>query len=166
MMNPKSFQEIDGTYDFHDPPCKYPSTINEGISAFNIDGFQDEDEVNSETTRANISEINQEVPAAPPSLAFVVIPPFETNTHRAAPICSSVAGPPSGITQEFLYLKAALQEAMTNYLQKCFRDVMKHGFSNIRSWWDENNVILQNMITSSFHANPSPLMKCMDVFLK
>lgn len=24
-----AFQEMDGPYDFHGPPCKYPSTINE-----------------------------------------------------------------------------------------------------------------------------------------
>lgn len=77
-----------------------------------------------------------------------------------------MAGPPPGITQESPYLKAALQETMTNYLQKCFRDVLKYGFSNIPSWWDENNLILQNVITSSFRPDPTTLMKHMDVFLK
>lgn len=68
-MNPNSLQDqigenderidalqgIDGAYNFHDPPCKYPSVINEDTLAFNIDKFRDEDEVNYETMGANVS---------------------------------------------------------------------------------------------------------------
>lgn len=73
-----ALQGIDGTHDFHNPPCKHPNTMNEGISTFNIDVFQHEDEVNSKTARANIPEVNQEVPTAQHLLALVNVLPLET----------------------------------------------------------------------------------------
>lgn len=87
-----AFQGIDGAHDFHGPHCKYLSTIKEGTSTLNVDDFNNEDEVNFETLKANISDINQELPIVPSSLTLVNIPLSKTNNHQVAPICSFMFG--------------------------------------------------------------------------
>lgn len=43
-----ALQGIEGTHDFHVPPCKIPFTINECTFALNVDNFNNEDETNFE----------------------------------------------------------------------------------------------------------------------
>lgn len=93
-----TLQGIDGIHDSHDLSCKYPSMINRDTSVLIMGNFNIENEVNSRTVRANISEINQRVSVVPSSLALVSIPPSQTNNYRAAPIYPSMSDPSPEIT--------------------------------------------------------------------
>ncbi|KAL2461893.1 hypothetical protein Adt_45313 [Abeliophyllum distichum] len=81
------------------------------------------------------------------------------------PICS-LSRPLPRVTENFSFLKATLREAMNNYLQKSFVNVLNHGFSNFRTWWANNNLTLQNLIINSFRAHPVLLMRHVETFLK
>ncbi|KAL2465752.1 hypothetical protein Adt_41603 [Abeliophyllum distichum] len=70
------------------------------------------------------------------------------------------------ITEDFSLLKDIFREAMTKYLKKSFTNVIKHGFSNLKTLWVKSNQRLQNLITESFQIDPAPLTRRMEVFLK
>ncbi|KAL2486391.1 hypothetical protein Adt_31147 [Abeliophyllum distichum] len=123
-------------------------------------------EVNSRISVVKILENRQEAPVITSLLSLIVVPTSNINNRGIAPICSSMSGLPLGITKDSSLLKDVFREAMTNYLKKSFTNVIKHGFSNLRTWWAKSNQRLQNLITESFQADPAPLTRRMEVFLK
>ncbi|KAL2487068.1 PMD domain-containing protein [Abeliophyllum distichum] len=157
---------IDGLNGSKDLPCDYPSHISGGILASKLADINDEGEVNSGTSVVKIPENEQGAPVTPSSLSLIVVPTSNINNRGIAPICSSMSGLPFGVTEDSSLLKDVFQEAMTKYLKKSFTDVIKHGFSNLRTWWAKSNQRLQNLITESFQADPEPLTRHMEVFLK
>ncbi|KAL2457484.1 hypothetical protein Adt_46352 [Abeliophyllum distichum] len=157
---------IDGVNGSKDLPCDYPSHISGGILASKLADINDEGEVNSGTSVVKIPENEQGAPVTPSLLSLIVVPTSNINNRGIAPICSSMSGLPFGVTEETSLLKDVFREAMTKYLKKSFTDVIKHGFSNLRTWWDKSNQRLQNLITESFQADPAPLTRRMEVFLK
>ncbi|KAL2461661.1 hypothetical protein Adt_45081 [Abeliophyllum distichum] len=157
---------IDGLNGSKDLPCDYPSHISGDILASNLAVINDEGEVNSGTSVVKIPENEQEAHVTPSSLSLIVVPTSNINNRGIAPICSSMSGLPFGITENSSLLKDVFQEAMTKYLKKSFTDVIKHGFSNLRTWWAKSNQRLQNLITESFQTDPAPLTRRMEVFLK
>ncbi|KAL2498373.1 PMD domain-containing protein [Abeliophyllum distichum] len=157
---------IDGLSGSKDLPCDYPSHISGGILASKLADINDEGEVNSGTSVVKIPENEQEAPVTPSSLSLIVVSSSIINNRGIAPICSSMSGLPFGITEDSSLLKDVFREAMTKYLKKSFTDVIKHGFSNLRTWWAKSNKRLQNLITESFQADLAPLPRRMEVFLK
>ncbi|KAL2497193.1 PMD domain-containing protein [Abeliophyllum distichum] len=157
---------IDGLNGSKDLPCDYPSHISGGILASKLADINDEGEVNSGTSVVKIPENEQGAPVTPSSLSLIVVPTSNINNRGIAPICSSMSRLPFGVTEDSSLLKDVFQEAMTKYLKKSFTDVIKHGFSNLRTWWAKSNQRLQNLITESFQADPAPLTRRMEVFLK
>ncbi|KAL2518213.1 PMD domain-containing protein [Abeliophyllum distichum] len=157
---------IDGLNGSKDLPCDYPSHISGGILASKLADINDEGEVNSGTSVVKIPENEQEAPVTPSSLSLIVVPTSNINNRGITPICSSMSGLPFGITEDSSLLKDVFREAMTKYLKKSFTNVIKHGFSNLRTWWAKSNQRLQNLITESFQTDPAPLTRRMEVFLK
>ncbi|KAL2454049.1 hypothetical protein Adt_48453 [Abeliophyllum distichum] len=148
---------IDGLNGSKDLPCDYPSHISGGILASKLADINDEGEVNSGTSVVKIPENEQEAHVTPSSLSLIVVPTSNINNRGIAPICSSMSGLPLGITEDSSLLKDVFREAMTKYLKKSFTNVIKHSFSNLRTWWAKSNQRLQNLITESFQADPAPL---------
>ncbi|KAL2531895.1 PMD domain-containing protein [Abeliophyllum distichum] len=141
---------IDGLNGSKDLPYDYPSHISGGILASKLADINDEGEVNSGTSVVKIPENEQEAHVTPSSLSLIVVPTSNINNRGIAPICSSMSGLPFGITEDSSLLKDVFREVMTKYLKKSFTDVIKHGFSNLRTWWAKSNQRLQNLITESF----------------
>ncbi|KAL2461236.1 hypothetical protein Adt_44656 [Abeliophyllum distichum] len=131
-----------------------------------LEDSSSEDQVNSGTSAVKIPENEQEAHVTPSSLSLIVVPTSNINNRRIAPICSSMSGLPFGITEGSSLIKDIFREAMTKYLKKSFTDVIKHDFSNLRTWWAKSNQRLQNLITKSFQEDPGPLTRRMEVFLK
>ncbi|KAL2532075.1 PMD domain-containing protein [Abeliophyllum distichum] len=146
--------------------CDYPSHISGGILASKLAYINDEEEVNSGTSVVKIPENEQEALVTPSSLSLIVVPTSNINNRGIAPICSSMSGLPLEITEDSSLLKDVFREAMTKYLKKSFTNVIKHSFSNLRTWWAKSNQRLQNLITESFQADLAPLTRRMEVFLK
>ncbi|KAL2532102.1 hypothetical protein Adt_05453 [Abeliophyllum distichum] len=157
---------IDGLNGSKDLSCDYPSHIIGGILTSKLADINDKGEVNSGTSVVKIPENEQEAPVIPSSLSLIVVPTSNINNCGIAPICSSMSGLLLGITEDSSLLKDVFREAMTKYLKKSFTNVIKHDFSNLRTWWAKSNQRLQNLITESFQANPTPLIRCMEVFMK
>ncbi|KAL2480604.1 hypothetical protein Adt_33570 [Abeliophyllum distichum] len=157
---------LDGLNSSKDLSCDYPNHISGGILASKFTDINDEEEVNSGTSVVKIPENEQEAPVIPSSLSLIVVFSSNINNRGIAPICSSMSGLPFRITKDSSLLKDIFLEAMTKYLKKSFTNVIKHIFSNLRTWWAKSNQRLQNLITESFQADPAPLTRRMVVFLK
>ncbi|KAL2471144.1 Uncharacterized protein Adt_39280 [Abeliophyllum distichum] len=161
-----ALDRIDGLNGSKDLPYDYPSHISDGILASKLADINDDGEVNSGTSVVKILENRQEAAVTPSSLSLIVVPTSNINNRRIAPICSSMSRLLLGITEDSSLLKDVFREAMTKYLKKSFTNIIKHSFSNLRTWWAKSNQRLQNLITKSFQADLSPLTRRMEVFLK
>ncbi|KAL2492056.1 hypothetical protein Adt_27684 [Abeliophyllum distichum] len=128
--------------------------------------INDKGEVNSGTSVVKIPDNEQEAHVTPSSLSLIVVSTSNINNCGIAPMCSSMSGLPLGITEDSSLLKDIFREAMTKYLKKSFTNVIKHDFSNLRTWWAKSNQRLQNLITELLQADPAPLTRRMEVFLK
>ncbi|KAL2511144.1 hypothetical protein Adt_16744 [Abeliophyllum distichum] len=153
---PKIFEEL----NFYTRPSSIFDQNNENLDI--IDALDGIDGLNV----VKIPENKQEAPVTLSSLSLIVVPSSNINNRGIAPICFSMSGLPFGITEDSSLLKDVFREAMTKYLKKSFTDVIKHNFSNLRTWWAKSNQRLQNLITESFQADPAPLTRRMEVFLK
>ncbi|KAL2526030.1 hypothetical protein Adt_11084 [Abeliophyllum distichum] len=152
---------IYGLNSLKDLPIDYLNYINSDILVSKLADINDEEKVNSGTSMVKISENGQEAPVTPSLLSLIFVPTSNINNRGIAGIFSSMSGLPLGITEVSSFLKDVFREAMTNYLKKPFTDVLKHG-----NLWAKTNPTLQNVIIESFQADPTPLTRRMEIFLK